>query len=67
METGQGRRQLREYQLKLAKYSDIALLTDFLNHNALGADEILGILRDEEVSGFEAIEMMLKAARNAFK
>ena len=27
---GQGRRQLREYQLKLAKYSDIELLSDFL-------------------------------------
>ena len=30
METGQGRRQLREYQLKLSDYSDMDLLEDFL-------------------------------------
>lgn len=65
METGLGRRQLREYQLKLSKYSDESLLADFLEQSDLTASELLGILRDEEVEAFEAIEMMLEAARAA--
>jgi len=45
METGEGRRQLREYQLKLTHFSDLALLEDFLNSNKLTVDDILQILR----------------------
>ena len=55
METGYGRRELREYQLKLAKYSDMTLLADFFEHNQLQASEILAILQDEEVASFEAV------------
>ena len=46
-ETGQGRRELREYQLKLANYSDMTLLTDFLEKSKLSVADILRILREE--------------------
>lgn len=41
MSTGEGRRQLREYQLKLGNYSDMDLLTDFLENNALTVEDSL--------------------------
>ena len=46
-ETGQGRRELREYQLKLANYSDMTLLVDFLEKSKLSVADILRILREE--------------------
>ena len=45
METGEGRRQLREYQLRLAHFSDPVLLEDFLNSNKLIVDDIITILK----------------------
>ena len=62
METGLGRRQLREYQLKLAKYSDMALLSDFLERSKLSTAEILNIILTEEVESIEALERLLDAA-----
>ena len=62
METGLGRRQLREYQLKLAKYSDMALLSDFLERSKLSTAEILNIILTEEVESIEALERLLNAA-----
>lgn len=62
METGLGRRQLREYQLKLAKYSDMTLLGDFLERSKLSTAEILGIILTEEVESIEALERLLNAA-----
>ena len=62
METGLGRRQLREYQLKLAKYSDMALLSDFLERSKLSTAEILNIILTEEVESIEALERLLHAA-----
>ena len=62
METGLGRRQLREYQLKLAKYSDMALLSDFLERSKLSTAEILTIILTEEVESIEALEKLLNAA-----
>ena len=62
METGLGRRQLREYQLKLAKYSDMALLGDFLERSKLSTAEILTIILTEEVESIEALERLLDAA-----
>ena len=62
METGLGRRKLREYQLKLAKYSDMALLSDFLERSKLSTAEILNIILTEEVESIEALERLLDAA-----
>ena len=62
METGLGRRQLREYQLKLAKYSDMALLSDFLERSKLSTAEILNIILTEEIESIEALERLLNAA-----
>ena len=62
METSLGRRQLREYQLKLAKYSDMALLSDFLERSKLSTAEILNIILTEEVESIEALERLLDAA-----
>ena len=41
METGRGRRQLREYQLKLSDYSDMEMLEDFLEQNNVSAKALI--------------------------
>mmetsp|Transcript_28446 Transcript_28446/g.35145 ORF Transcript_28446/g.35145 Transcript_28446/m.35145 type:complete len:82 (+) Transcript_28446:505-750(+) len=65
METGQGVKQLREYQLKLSDYRDLDLLADFLAKTRLSTAHILSILRQEKVGSFGAIEKFINAAAQA--
>jgi len=65
IETGLGRRQLREFQLRLCAYSDLALLEDFLKQTRLSTQAILRILRTEKVGSFLALTKLLQAASQA--
>ena len=65
METGQGVKQLREYQLKLSDYRDLDLLDDFLTKTRLSTAQILHILRDEKIGSFAALERFISAAAKA--